>query len=514
MSEPSHDVSDRSDGTASVSGSALASASTNDQLQPDGDLSSEWTLIEPNLSLHPTLTTNLSHPAIDIDQARSTSPIAPQADLASHHPFNRKRNASATLSPEVQPATSPEIHPTASQIQLRKELNEQDIAFGEYIARVTSAEENFDSSTDDNSDTESLQSEDMTTNPETIRQELAENFMFIGSGYLNDPVNAEFREKIMKVMKSDRKSVVSEEEQMDFDLNYKTYKLANEATLSFMLVPIMMKPSLTAQDVDNEGQPFGEFKTRGFIQQGVITSVNRDFKAYCLPHRLMNLTNVPENMVKEHYDKTKALTTPRPDFAYGISEDKLPKEPSHILVSKDLREILATTPTRDVFLIWENKSGGGILMVSENQALRDVAVVIYAKRKLHRRTGRADTPGIDTDTFIYAATNDNGRLDFWVGYAWLPEDLSRVEFHMEKIGSIDFKLNEVEKDAKLLAGIRKPLHNIIEWGSITRMPALQRFYDDLWDSEAEVFERSLEKAREAAAKAEAEGKGGKRKKMG
>ncbi|KAI4141715.1 MAG: hypothetical protein LQ341_003448 [Variospora aurantia] len=438
-----------------------------------------------------------------------------EADVPVHRPSKHKRSGSPAFSPPAHLVPSPKTQPTASQIALRKRLHKQDLTFREYIARKTSADEDSGSATDNlpdsSSDSDSSQP-GMATSPDAIRKELADNFMFIGRGHLIHPDNVEFMHKIMKVMKSDRKSAVSEQDIQDFEEIYKTYKLSNEATLTFMLVPILMKSKFTAQEVNQNGEPCGEFKTRGFIQQGVITSVDRLFKPYCLPHALMNTPDVPRPMIQHHFDKSKALTTPKPDFSYGVSEDKLPKAPSDIAVSETISSLLKLAPVHEIFFVWENKSGGGILMKCENQALKDVSAVIYAKRQLYEHIGQANTPGIDKQTFVYAATNDNRRLDFWVAYAWIPEDLSRVEFHMEKIGSIDFSIDELERDPNTLANIRKPLHNIVEWGSVTKIPDLERFYNKLWEVERGVFDRSLEEAREEAAKADAEGSSKKKKK--
>ncbi|KAL9018149.1 MAG: hypothetical protein Q9185_004556 [Variospora sp. 1 TL-2023] len=92
------------------------------------------------------------------------------------------------------------------------------------------------------------------------------------------------------------------------------------------------------------------------------------------------------------------------------------------------------------------------------------------------------------------------------------EYVLRFEFHMEKIGSIDFSIDELERDPNTLANIRKPLHNIVEWGSVTKIPDLERFYNKLWEVERGVFDRSREEAREEEAKADAEGSSKKKKK--
>lgn len=354
----------------------------------------------------------------------------------------------------------------------------------------------------------------MATSPAQIRENLTRNYMFMDRGYLHHPDNAEFKHKSTKVIKSDRTSAVSEEDIKAFEKNYKTYKLSNEATLTHHLIPIMMKTELTAQDYSQDGESYGEYKTRDFIDQGVRTTLEKLFTPFCLPHALMNRPKVPRSMIEDHFKATNGLTTPKPDFIYGLSEDTLPKAPSDIKVSEVVNSLLNVAPLRDVFFIWENKSGAGILMKCENDALRDVSAVIYAKRQLYEYLGRVNESGIDKQTFVYAATNDNRKLDIWVAYAWMPEDLSRVEFHMEIIGSSGFSMNELKQDPTTLANIRKPLHNIIEWGSIARIPELKQFYGKLWEAEREVFNRELEKAREEEAREEAEGSKKKKKKTG
>ncbi|KAI4093050.1 MAG: hypothetical protein LQ344_003120 [Seirophora lacunosa] len=463
---------------------------------------------DPDPSLHPAVTTVLDPHAGGIEQAGLTDPGAPPADVRFHPPAEHQRGASPASSPQAHGVPSPKTPPTAAQIARRQQLSEQNLAFLEHIARTTVAGEDSDGATENtaDSDADSHSSRPDMATEAAIREELAKNFMFVDRGHLTDPGNIAFKETVMKVMKSDRVSVVSEQEIKNFQKYYQAYKLANESTFTHLLIPMMMKPEFTAQEVNEDGQPSGEFLTRDFVDQGVITSVDRQFRhRYCLPHRLMNSPQVPWSTVQEHFDKSNALTTPKPDFAFGLREDKLPPAPWDITVSEATDSLLKVAPTRETFLVWENTSGHGIGIKRENHALRDASAVIYAKRQLYQRLGRCDTPGIDKQTYVYAATNDNRTLDVWVVYAWLPGDLSRVEFHMERIGSIDFIMTELEADSNILANTRKPLHNIIQWGSLTRIPELEAFYRQLWDSQRERFTRSLEKAREAEAEAEAEG---------
>ncbi|KAL8831242.1 MAG: hypothetical protein Q9170_005386 [Blastenia crenularia] len=496
----------------------LTSSSGASHLDP------EWMIVEPDPSLHPALPTSLilpavpnplSHHADKTDQADLAGSSTPFSDVPSRQPFKRKSSRSPLPSPQVHPVTSPKTQPTASQIKLRTKLHEQDLAFRRYIARKTEDDndDDFDSSIDSGSDSNSSQAGEMATSPDTIRKQLEDNFMFINRGHLKQPENSEFMQKAMQVMKSDRHSAVSDEDIAKFDETYKAYKLSVEATLTYMLVPIMHGDKLTAQDLNEEGQPQGEFTTRSFIKQGVRMSCDRLFRPYSLPHRLMNVPNVPESAVIKHFDETKALTTPKPDFSFGLLPAKLPPAPVGMSVRPVITFLLEVAPIREVFFIWENKSGNGVLMKSQNQALRDVSAVIYAKRRLYQEKGRVNQGGIDKDTYIYAATNDNRTLEFWLAYAWLPSDCSKVEFCMDKISTIDFELDVVGSDPNTLANIRKPLHNIIEWGSIGKMPALERFYEELWEVEGQVFKRDMESQKAEQGEAEEKGKGKKKQKL-
>ncbi|KAL8707652.1 MAG: hypothetical protein Q9220_007355 [cf. Caloplaca sp. 1 TL-2023] len=466
------------------------------------DSDSDWVFIEPDLSLDPTIT----------DSPNPTCPSIAQADRSLNPPSKRHHSESPVSSPQHRPVTSPEIQPIASQLALQRKLDQQDLGFRAYIAReIRTGQLDI---ADNNSDSDSSDAEEMANDPEAVRKELNENFMFIDSSarHLNHPHNTKFKEKVTKVIKSDRKSIVSEGDKAMFDDYYKTYKLANEATLTFLLVPLMMPQQLTVQDVNEDGQPCGAFKTRNFVEQGVMTTLDRLFTPYCLPHRLLYSSDVPHTMIKKYFDDRPALTTPKPDFAYGLAENKIPRPPPNVVVSEKVRLLLGVAPTAETFFDWENKSGRGVIMISENQALRGVSALILAKRQLQEHIGRDTVPGIDQETYVYAATNDNARLNFYVAYAWVPQDLSHVEFHMDKIGSIEFDINDLEKNPNTLADIRKPLHNIIEWGSITRIPEMNQFYKKLWEVEAEANARDLEKAREEAAKAEEESKPGKKRK--
>ncbi|KAL8910054.1 MAG: hypothetical protein Q9171_004632 [Xanthocarpia ochracea] len=438
-------------------------------------LESGWTLIEPDLSLRPPVTTSLGHRPAGLKQDNFTgpstspgltSPKSTQPEVPSHQLSKFKRSRSSASSSQAETAPSANTEPTASQIARRVKLDRQDLELRE-IARTIAADEDSDSDSDSDWGSSQL---DMT---EKVRKDLEDDFMFIDRGHLKD--DPQFMKTVTKVMETDRTSV-----------NH------NEATLVYFVLPIMMSEEFTAQDVGEDGQGEGDFKERSFVIEGVVCELDHLFdQRYCLPHRNMNVPSFRGTMLKDLFDSKPHLTTPKPDFVYGLSKDKLPTRPPDVVSSDELDKLLNIAPIRDVFFVWENKSGAGNLMKCGNDALKDTSALIYARRQIYAFMNRPLSPGIDTDTYIYAATNTNKMIEFYVAYAWLPKDLSRVEFCMDRIGAEDFTIDELKDNRSILPCLRKPLHNIIEWGSVTRIPKLIEFYKRLWKVQREKSDESL-----------------------
>ncbi|KAL8898318.1 MAG: hypothetical protein Q9192_002137 [Flavoplaca navasiana] len=467
-------------------------------------LESEWNFIGPELSLHPSLTTPLGHHTAGLEQANLSSPSTPPSlisESTTHlkgpsHQVSLKRSRSSVSSSQAQTALSSRTEPTSSQIALRRELDRQDLELRE-IARARAADEESDSDSDkastscSHSDNSQL---DMATNPETVRGKLTEHFMFIDRGHLKNDLD--FKKMILKVMETDRTSAVSEGDIKRFDETYKTYKNSNEATLVHALLPIMMGDKLTSQGGE------GDLKERSFIDHGVIFRMDQLFnEQYCLPHSTMNISGLPLATMRAPFDSTACLTTPKPDFVYGIDKDKLPSRPIDLVPSEQIAKLLDRASIREVFFVWENKSGGGNIMKCGDDALKDTAALILARRQLYEIIGRPSSPGIDKDTYMFAAINNNGRIEFFIAYVWLPKDLSYVEFCMDSIGGENFTINELKENRTILPCLRRPLHNIIEWGSVIRMAKVKQFYQKLYQAEREMSEKTIKEAKDKEAEA-------------
>lgn len=343
----------------------------------------------------------------------------------------------------------------------------------------------------------------MTDSSRTVRKELAHNFMFMDRRHFHESEDTNFKAKVMKVMKSDRHSEVSGKDAKRFKDNLGAYKNDNENTLMQAILPIMMKEEFSSQNVNDRGEVEGDQRERSFIEAGVKYQVNQLFyNKYCLPHQYMNVVPLDESEVHKHFDSKKCMTTPKPDYLYGLDRPELSAPPPDIMLSDGLDVLLDITGVRNVFFVWENKSGGGDLLKCGNDALKDASALILARRKLYALKGRAIKPGIDKETYLYTAINNSDKIEFFIAYAWLPKELDRVEFCMEMIGSEEFTYDQDIPAHTILTSIRKVLHNIIEWGSVKRIPELKKFYQELYAAERTRFQQYVkekEKQKEAEA---------------
>lgn len=115
----------------------------------------------------------------------------------------------------------------------------------------------------------------------------------------------------------------------------------------------MTGDEFSAQERNEQG-------TRDFVDQGIMVSIDRLFgNKYCLPHGLMNSPTTSKKSIHEHIDRIKILTTPKPDFVFGFSPDKLAQATPDSAMAEATKKLLGLTYLREVFLVRENKFVGG-----------------------------------------------------------------------------------------------------------------------------------------------------------
>ena len=328
---------------------------------------------------------------------------------------------------------------------------------------------------------------------EAIQKDLAGHFILREKRVLDRPEFKSFKDRVEKAVKTKRKSDVALEEEQEYLETFRMYRNKNEAALTYAITPFINKPKLTVEDVDQDGNP--KYMIRGYPAQGVIVVPNEEFARNRLPNMWMYSPDATETYIRQKMSVSEALTTPKPDFAYGIVQDKLPKPPLGVTLSAETQALLDIASEREIFLVWENKSDAGNLIKCENQAARDGAALNFATLQLLDRIGETRKPGIHEDAYVYAATNNNKLLSIWICYVYIPPDPNAaVEFHMDIIDTLDMDApaGEDKNDPKVLANLRRPIHNIVEWGSMGRLSRVRSRYDKIFEWERGQLRRDVE----------------------
>ena len=314
---------------------------------------------------------------------------------------------------------------------------------------------------------------------------------------------ATFKTYITNIVTADRSSSMKDTSVKKFRDHLKVYERANETTFLHHMIPILrgdgyhvaVHPEFD-QTEDKESKVEGR-KWRSFLLEEKIKDVlNQDFIRTLLPSKFSEDPSLMKEMIKE-LAKDKDMTNPRPDYIIGLQRERYSlaietKIPQNIL---DLLEIVPGM--HHVFLIFEGKSHSGSSAKAENQARRGGATLVNGLRMLYAElekdstssaglkpeeneppidesdkdaTGTANSRFTENDaskktsvspdyrSFVFSVTMSPTIFQIWVH--WFDE-VSRL-FHMNSVESYAIK------NTKGPPQIREALHNIIEWGSVTR----------------------------------------------
>ena len=225
---------------------------------------------------------------------------------------------------------------------------------------------------------------------------------------------------------------------------------------------------------------------RTFFDDGILMCLNRDFTRTLLPYRRDQNT---EKALAQALEKTPGMTNPRPDYAYGFTPEKLHFPFSTAAFSEISALLDVVNGMLFTFFIIEVKGSAGNIAEAENQACRSGATLINAHRQLVARTRllrEKEPPGPDEDTFVFSCSLGPLTMDIWLHWAEVGEH--ETLFHMNRLGAHHLA------DPDQLSLLRQKLHNIFDWASLSRLPALELIMPKLVESERELHEMQRQKS--------------------
>jgi len=358
-----------------------------------------------------------------------------------------------------------------------------------------------------------------------VKQRLAQHYMYQG----DDETFAKypnFEDTVRQILGGGRNSVPRPASKRKFKEKQEYFKSANENTVLFNLIPMLIKETREiprqspiggnpgdqlSQELLNSDEVPSEWELVDFWDSGCILEVNINFRAMFLP-----MDEDLIRMMDKDKDKEEAMTNPRPDFVFGLSRTHFspPKDTKFSPETQRIREIVPLM--YDCMLVIEGKSDGGEAAEAENQACRSGAALINAARMMRERIGEADVKGCDDRTFLFSGTLCPGHMDIWVHWAEVTysDEVRKVgkktdqgvktvdEQYQEK--HVDFHMNLLKSEAlrspDFITNYRASFHNILDWGCITRYETnLKAHYERIYAWEKERIEVGVRRAAAEAA---------------
>ena len=307
---------------------------------------------------------------------------------------------------------------------------------------------------------------------------------------------AAFKAFVADIVTSDRNSTMKDTSVKKFRDHLKVYERSNEVTFLHHMIPILqgdgyhvaVKPEFSKEEEVLSKQEGVEW--RSFLSDEKIkATLNQDFARTLLPSKFYDDPALIQDMIR-NLAKEKDMTTPRPDYVFGLQREMYSlaietQIPEHVL---DLLEI--APGMHHVFLIFEGKSHSGSSAKAENQARRGGATLVNGLRMLRAELEKEKNPIAEHDvknsnpsteklkairpdynSFVFSVTMSPTIFQIWVH--WFDE-ASKL-FHMNSVESYAIK------NTKGPPQIRWALHNIIQWGSITRHAQNQALVESIKD---------------------------------
>lgn len=279
----------------------------------------------------------------------------------------------------------------------------------------------------------------------------------------------DFHQKIKDIVESTRTSAVSVRSISKFENRHRAYARMNETTLLQNLFPVIMRDGYTLAH-EYEGLGKEEMDTlrkggkiyRDFLDdEKVITTMDREFVRTLLPSR--HATQEFEAEIAKDLEKQSGMKNPKPDILYGIETDKFPV-PSSVHIPAEVTALLEISPSmHHPFFLLEGKADRGSMAEAENQARRAGATLVNAARSLAALVyPKPSILGPDETSFVFSATMGPKHLEIWVHWFEARENDIDSRYHMDIVASDTLAI------AGNIEGIRRKLHNIVEWGANNR----------------------------------------------
>ena len=317
----------------------------------------------------------------------------------------------------------------------------------------------------------------------------------------------EFKNKVLGIINDERLSTMKKKQVSKFTKLHRDVEMLNERTFMESLLPLIVKRKYTGKKDLEDGElaklnemlenvegPAREalekeyiHTTKEWIDDGLRVTMDAEFRNTLLPNKYFELGF--QNGLARVLAKKEGMKNPKPDYAYGIRPDYFTR-PTEVVIAPETLATLGIAPNLyHTFFLIEGKSENGSMGDARNQACRGGATLVNAGRMLRDMVGFEDTEGPDESTMVFSATMTPGHMQIWVHWAEVAKDKT-VLFHMNKFASKLFD------DEEHVISLRRILHNILQWGCVSRRADHIVFHEKLCEYQkqktADLFRNATE----------------------
>lgn len=327
----------------------------------------------------------------------------------------------------------------------------------------------------------------LSSSTHNVRQTLAAHGMQIDVERLQE--NYESFETIAQdILNGQRGSTMKEESANHIIRWIRQNKTRSEETIMAQLIPLIMHSSRKVQvgtdpmrmDATSKKscQTYG---VKFFSDDGALVNINRQFVRDLLPTWRQSEDQVE---LRKMLAKEPGMSTPKPDYTYGIRENQHPDIHSQMF-TQHTRVLMGVAPELvHPYFIIEGKTTKGDITDAENQAVRGGATLVRARRLLNAKAGAGDVVGPDHNSFVYSMTMDTNIARIWLNWCEIRprkrqggDGSDGEQLHEEELYET-YHMNRLytallEEDA-MLTELRRKLNNIIDWGCIKRMNQIKK----------------------------------------
>ena len=274
----------------------------------------------------------------------------------------------------------------------------------------------------------------------------------------------EFRDTAMTIVRGDRHSAMRPESVKKFQDTRDKLRDRTEATLMERLMPILAKDSRTSMEVH-------EAVIRDFDADFLDKNLDTEFRRGCVPIPDISTDTLLGSLLA----KSPGIKNPKPDIVYGVSLDAL--SPQQQVTANMLKDSSQLSPgILYPFMIFEWKSAKGLFSEAQDQARRGGAALVNAVARLSSLSGSSNSEQAgrkpDPSTMAFSCVISPNLAHIYVHFRQLCQD-GKPERYMAKVSGYQTDENEdVER-------LRRDIHNILDWGVLTRIKDIKRMFDDI-----------------------------------